>query len=179
MSTQEFPAVRIEIRSSLLIPGEIGLFAVRDITQDGLVAEADAFEEIPFSWSIYERLDSITQEKIRSFCLGTKDVFYAPKDLNYLPINWYMNHSCEPNVGFNTKGDFVAMRDIPAGEELCWDYGFGETNPDFSMRCLCGSNSCRGVITGSDWKRLTEDDAKYPYISEEIKSMVNKANSSN
>lgn len=179
MSERKFPSVRIEIKSSVLIPGEVGLFAVRDIAKNGLIADASAFEEIPFSWSIYKELDSITQEKIRSFCIGTKDAFYAPRDLNYLPINWYMNHSCEPNVGFDTEGNFISMRDIVSGEELCWDYGFGETNPDFSMQCLCGSRNCRGVITGDDWKELVKDESKYLYMSDEIKSILSKGNSSN
>jgi len=34
----------------------------------------------------------------------------------------FINHSCEPNVGFAGNVVLVAMRDIEAGEELTTDY---------------------------------------------------------
>jgi len=33
-----------------------------------------------------------------------------------------LNHSCEPNCGLLGQMVLVAMRDIPPGEELCFDY---------------------------------------------------------
>lgn len=37
---------------------------------------------------------------------------------------------------------FFAQRDIPAGEELVWDY---QTSPG-AVACKCGSASCRGKL---------------------------------
>ena len=57
----------------------------------------------------------------------------------------YMNHSCEPNVGYRGFYTLVAMHDIEPGEELFFDYDMSE-NSDWRMECLCGTPSCRGVI---------------------------------
>lgn len=59
----------------------------------------------------------------------------------------YANHSCEPNCGIRNLFQIVAMRDIPPGEEITWDYAMTE-NDDWQFACLCGTPSCRGIISG-------------------------------
>jgi hypothetical protein len=59
----------------------------------------------------------------------------------------YLNHSCEPNLGIAGEREFVALRDIEAGEELTFDYSITEDELPWTMRCLCGTVSCRGTIT--------------------------------
>lgn len=172
MSTTILPSIRIEIRPSVLLPGEVGLFAAKDLPKDSLVAEASAYDDIPYSWDVFQQLDHNLQTKIMGFCSATENEFYGPKDFNYLPINWYMNHSCEPNVGFDPEGNFVAMRDIKKDEELAWDYAFNETNSKFTLECACGTPSCRKVITGNDWKFLKDDADKYHYFSAELKEFI-------
>jgi SET domain len=88
------------------------------------------------------------------FCIGTPDGFIPPAtlDFNQLSVEWYLNHSCDPNIGFDDNGDFIAIRDIAKGLELAYDYGFAESNPAFCMACICGSVQCRRTITGDDWK---------------------------
>ena len=71
----------------------------------------------------------------------------------------FINHSCDPNVGFLGEVIYVAMRDIEAGEELCHDYSM-ERSDDYFLDCHCGSASCRGKISGDDWK-LTELQERY------------------
>ena len=73
-------------------------------------------------------------------------------------IRW-VNHSCDPNCGIhvNASGahDFVAMRDIAAGEEVVFDYAMRNHRIEhFPARCLCGAQNCRGRITG--WVDLPE-----------------------
>jgi hypothetical protein len=63
-----------------------------------------------------------------------------------------LNHSCAPNVGLRGQISFVAMRDIAAGEELTFDYATGDDD-DWEMTCCCGSESCRRVVTGKDWRK--------------------------
>ena len=64
----------------------------------------------------------------------------------------FSNHSCEPNIGVRGEITFVALRDIAAGEELTHDWA--TTDDDgYRMECRCGAPSCRGVITGQDWRR--------------------------
>lgn len=69
----------------------------------------------------------------------------------------FLNHSCDPNMGvrFNEAGlpDFVALRAIPSGEELTFDYAMTEYRlTEMShgqherLRCGCGALSCRGYL---------------------------------
>ena len=59
----------------------------------------------------------------------------------------FLNHSCSPNAGLRGQFHIVAMRDIEAGEEICWDYDMSEDH-DWSMPCSCGSPHCRREIRG-------------------------------
>ncbi|MEO1248359.1 MAG: SET domain-containing protein-lysine N-methyltransferase [Pseudomonadota bacterium] len=71
----------------------------------------------------------------------------------------YLNHSCEPNLGIRGQISFHAMRDIEPGEELSFDYATGDDD-DWTMACACGAESCRGTVTGQDW-RIPELQQKY------------------
>ena len=64
----------------------------------------------------------------------------------------YLNHSCNPNVGIDGQIIFRAMRNIPSGEELTFDYATGDDDT-WSMECRCGSENCRRHITGQDWRK--------------------------
>ena len=59
-----------------------------------------------------------------------------------------INHSCEPNCepqGIRGKIWIVATRDIAAGEELLYDYGFDYENWR-DHPCRCGVEACFGYI---------------------------------
>jgi hypothetical protein len=86
-----------------------------------------------------------------------------------------VNHSCDPNCGIsvNETGahDFVAMRDIIVNEEITFDYAMRNYGVNyFPKKCMCGSNICRGKITG--WKDLPDERKKIyegfvaPYLLE-------------
>ncbi|MBC7822071.1 MAG: SET domain-containing protein-lysine N-methyltransferase [Planctomycetaceae bacterium] len=66
----------------------------------------------------------------------------------------FINHSCEPNLLYDTTGNVVASRPIATGEELFVDYGFFIVNFDEDYDCRCGSPHCRGRLTRNDWKQL-------------------------
>ena len=70
----------------------------------------------------------------------------------YEPVMLFLNHSCEPNVGFAGNTVLVAMRDISPGQELATDYALFD-DYDGAMDCHCGTASCRGTIEGRDWQR--------------------------
>ena len=82
------------------------------------------------------------------------------------------NHSCCPNAGFTGQIGLVAMRDIEPGEEVCFDYAMCDGTPYDEFICSCESETCRGNITGEDWKRpeLRERYAGYymPYLQRRI-----------
>lgn len=59
-----------------------------------------------------------------------------------------INHSCDPNCeSENVRGHIwiTAKRDIAAGEELTFDYGFDVSNWR-DHPCRCGSKKCVGYI---------------------------------
>jgi len=65
----------------------------------------------------------------------------------------FLNHSCEPNMGFSAPGVFVAMRHIDEGEELTFDYAvceINDTNYTWEIDCLCKTASCRKKIRNDD-----------------------------
>jgi hypothetical protein len=74
-------------------------------------------------------------------------------------IKLFVNRSCEPNVGISGEITFRAMRDIVAGEELCFDYAMLD-DESYEFECLCGKAGCRGKVTGRDW-RLPELQKRY------------------
>lgn len=59
----------------------------------------------------------------------------------------YVNHSCQPNAGFNGGLVLVARRAIAPEEEITWDYSSAIDEADFpGFRCCCGSAVCRGTV---------------------------------
>ena len=75
-------------------------------------------------------------------------VYNGPVGLEEYP-DTYLNHSCLANavILFGKEIHLVALRDIPAGEEVTFDYA--TLYPaSWSMKCKCGETFCRGVIRG-------------------------------
>ena len=65
----------------------------------------------------------------------------------------YINHSCEPNCEVECTGEhiwIVALRDIQAGEELSFNYGYDATDYE-KFPCHCGARSCCGYILGREY----------------------------
>ena len=88
-------------------------------------------------------------------------------------IKLYQNHSCNPNVGLHGEITFVAMRDIHKDEELTVDYAFID-NEEYSFKCTCGSNNCRGTITGFDWKIKDLQEKYYNYFAQYLKDKIDE-----
>jgi hypothetical protein len=166
------PRVLIELRPSRVHRGGVGVFAVRDIDRGQKVAEGIAEQDFEtlVPWEFVKHCDPDFAERILNFCIGTPEGFIPPPgfDFNKLSIEWYLNHSCEGNCCFDDDGDFVAIRRIAKGNELTYDYGLVESNPDFRMPCTCGSRNCRHVITGNDWKdeafQALHRDRMHPHL---------------
>lgn len=115
-----------------------GLFALRDIEPDEVVAEitGDEYEA--------ERISDLSQD-------------IADHALQIGPHQWihadapgrYLNHSCNPNCGIRGITTIVAMTRIRVGEECRFDYEMSECS-DWRMECQCGSPDCRGTIGSYD-----------------------------
>jgi len=97
--------------------------------------------------------------------------FIVPAGQDELDIFGVFNHSCDPNLGFATSISLIALRDIPAGVELTFDYAFSESYLA-SFACHCGSEACRGRVTASDWLnekiQLRHSEHFSPYLRRRI-----------
>jgi uncharacterized protein len=78
------------------------------------------------------------------------------------PPGVFANHSCEPNAGIRNDRDLVALRDIPMGEEIRYDYSTTMDEQSFTMPCRCGAPGCRQVV--SDFAELPAGIQEY-YLS--------------
>lgn len=66
-------------------------------------------------------------------------------------IGRYLNHSCDPNCeilsvridGPVPKLAIFSRKDVPAGEELCFDYGDVKSTLSDKQQCFCGTSKCR------------------------------------
>jgi hypothetical protein len=64
----------------------------------------------------------------------------------------YVNHSCMPNVLFNTTTmEFECVREIKKGDELRFFYPATEWDMSQPFSCNCGSSNCLGVIKGASY----------------------------
>jgi hypothetical protein len=62
----------------------------------------------------------------------------------------YINHSCEPNVFFNTTTmQLVALKEISTEEEMTFFYPSTEWKMTQAFNCYCGSRGCIGKIKGA------------------------------
>jgi uncharacterized protein len=100
----------------------------------------------------------------------------ALEEAEYEPVMLFLNHSCEPNVGFAGNIVLVAMRDVDAGEELTTDYALFD-DYDGAMECHCGTASCRGTIGGRDWQRADLQRKYGSYFSTYLLARVGRTNS--
>jgi uncharacterized protein len=125
-----------------------GLFAKQDIGKGEVVAIKGGYIMTAHEWAAIEGLVGAAAEVYVS-----EGLVIAPRSkTEYEGSMLHLNHSCEPNVGVEGQIVFVTMREVERGEELVIDYAMMD-DFDGEMTCRCGSTSCRGIITGRDWRR--------------------------
>jgi SET domain-containing protein len=131
-----------------------GLVAVAPFAKDEIVA-------IKGGHLVDTQTLAALPERLRNTDVQIADGFHlaALEDDEYEPVMLFINHSCEPNVGFAGNIVLVAMRDVAPGEELTTDYALFD-DADDPMTCNCGAAACRDMITGRDWQ-IPELQRKY------------------
>jgi hypothetical protein len=73
-----------------------------------------------------------------------KHILLAPENLQYA------NHSCSPNIFFDTtKMEVIALMPIATGDELTFFYPSTEWDMDQPFQCYCGNTNCLGMIEGA------------------------------
>ena len=128
----------------------LGVFAVRDIRKDEIVAE--------FKGPLVkiEKLAGIPREvQDHLFNVGLDEYLIAREPAVRT------NHSCDPNAGIVRDVFLVAMRDIKKDEEVTFDYSIIIAD-DWTLKCACGSLSCRKII------------GKYRDLPDELKKKYEK-----
>lgn len=78
----------------------------------------------------------------------------------------YLNHSCNPNCKLVIAGNraiLYSMYVIPINNELTFDYSTTSTDTleKWHMKCNCGHNKCRQVISGHYY---LDEQTKSDYI---------------
>jgi SET domain-containing protein len=139
----------VEVRDSP-IQGR-GLFAARDIATGTVVSRVGG--RLVSGAELAEAFAAAARDPEHPYI----DTITVAEDVHLiLPPrrpNGYGNHSCGPNVWWIDAYSQAARRDIGAGEELTNDYATSTGIADFRMDCACGSELCRGEVTGLDWQR--------------------------
>jgi hypothetical protein len=117
-----------------------------------------------------EGLNLIPEEKATHGIQVEEKVYLIPLGEND-PADMF-NHSCHPNAGLSGQITLVAMRDIERDGEVCFDYAMSDSSDYDEFECHCGTDHCRKMITGNDWK-LPELQRRYkgffsPYLQRRI-----------
>ena len=103
---------------------------------------------------------------------GQENYYYLTIDSNRMidagpkgNLARFMNHSCDPNcitqkwtVNGDTRVGLFAIKDVPPGSELTFNYQF-ETVGDDKKKCMCGAANCSGLI-GEKPQNKEKDEKK-------------------
>lgn len=91
----------------------------------------------------------------------TEHILLQPEFLQYI------NHSCEPNVFFDTTNMVVTcLKTIDIGESMTFFYPSTEWSMAKAFDCLCGNKKCLGKIQGAAY--LSTDVLKNYMLAEHI-----------
>jgi SET domain-containing protein len=102
--------------------------------------------------------DDLDKVQNNYLCFYMELDFYLCPIPGHIGVDWYINHSCNPNIGVprdsNLALSHVALRDIEEGEEITYDYHedfevAGESpqvKSRSSFECHCGAKNCRKII---------------------------------
>jgi uncharacterized protein len=109
----------------------VGVFAIRDIPAGLRLFGGESAAIVRVPRAVVDRIaDAELRRMYFDFCPSVNDVFIAPADFNLLTMEWYLNHSANPNVVADHKMRFSACRSIAIGEELTTDYAsFSDHSP--------------------------------------------------
>lgn len=129
MSSAKQPAVRVAKS-----PHGLGLFAVGRIAAGAKI--------MVFTGQLLHLDEVLASGRDECYPLQLGRWTYLDLDVRSRVVN----HSCAPNAGLRSDRILVALRDIAAGEEICYDYSTTMSERRWTMECACGTPACRGVI---------------------------------
>lgn len=92
----------------------IGVFATHDIPQGTKILNHLEYRE-------YD-LKSLPPE-LRKYCqFLSEDTALGPERFDRMEVDWFLNHSFDPNVAEVREDYWIAVKEIKAGDELLMDY---------------------------------------------------------
>jgi len=103
--------------------------------------------------------EKITKVESLRRCESANEYIFSLDDTHDLDGNvaWnparFLNHSCDPNCEAEPDGGrvwIVARRDIRAGEEITFNYGY-DLGDYREHPCRCGAADCAGYIVAEDF----------------------------
>lgn len=164
---KSYRSPKIKVRGGSIV-GK-GIFAIRPIKKDEIVAIKGG--HIVNTKTLTASMEVSNHSELQI----ADDFFVTNMNENELEdVMIFYNHSCEPNIGYMGNIICVAMRDITVGEEIVNDYAMWE-NREGQFECLCGTKTCRKIVTGKDWmhKDLQDKYGNYfqAYLLAKIKSL--------
>jgi hypothetical protein len=151
----------VEVRS--VFGDQYGIFAVRPIKQDDIIA---VWGGVVYSKESFMALPAELRE--RSLQIES-EYFLVPHQIEDAD---FVNHSCNPNAGLRGQTTLVAMRDIAIGEQINFDYAMTDSTDYDEFQCQCGSEQCRGYITGDDWRNPVLQERYRGYFSAYLQRMI-------
>lgn len=144
--------------------GDFGIYTAAPVSAGTLlllftgdIVDAEQLAQVPES---HRRFSIQIEEGLYMVTLGDPEV------------SDYLNHSCAPTAGMSGQIGVVALRNLAPGEEICIDYAMCDGSPYDEFICGCGAPTCRGRVTGDDW-RQPELQVRYagyfsPYLQRRI-----------
>lgn len=126
-----------------------------------------AAKDVPAGTRLIEYLgERINKAEAHRRCeTGNPFIFYLDEEtdldgnVDWNPARW-LNHSCAPNCeAENDEGQIwiVAARDLRAGEELTFNYGYDLADYRASP-CRCGTPACVGYIVAEEHFELVRQE---------------------
>ncbi len=101
-----------------------------------------------------DKAESLRQcELDNPYIFSISDEYDLDGNVDWNPAR-LLNHSCSPNAEAQQEDDeriwIVALRDIPAGEEITFNYNY-DLQDYKEHPCQCGSSNCIGYIIAEEF----------------------------
>jgi SET domain-containing protein len=164
------PRISSKIEKKEICPDFFGVFAKENIQQGEMIFRnwndnctlktREEVAALPDSYRLF----------FEKYCTELKEHCYVgpyPNEDIENQLDYFINHSCNPNTWMANDHDVVARRDIQCGEQITIDYATFVVNEFESAKidpCLCGSYNCRSKVGKDDWWIL-RDTYRGHYIS--------------
>ena len=90
----------------------------------------------------------------------------------------YTNHSCSPNIFFNTTTlEVVCVKPVQPGQEMTFFYPSSEWDMAQPFDCCCGNDVCLGTIQGA--AHLSDEVLKNYTLTDFIQQKIKARSQSN